>query len=168
MFRRYLEAGGNFINTADVYAAGNSEELLGTLIRETDSRDRLVVATKFSMATQPGNPNGGGNGRKHLLAALDGSLRRLQTDYVDLYLLHAWDTMTPMEEVLSTFDTVVRAGKARAVGLSNVPAWYAAKAQMLAQARGWEPVTALELEYSLITRQIEPSTFRPRWMAAWG
>lgn len=155
IFLRYLEAGGNFIDTADIYAGGRSEELLGSFMKKTTTRDRLVVATKFTVATTPGDPNSGGNGRKNILASLDASLRRLDTDYVDLYWLHMWDAMTPVEEVMATFDTLVRSGKVRAVGLSNIPAWYAAKAQLLAQARGWEPVAALQLEYSLAERSIE-------------
>lgn len=155
IFRHYLDAGGNFVDTADVYAGGRSEELLGTFLRETASRDWFVIATKFTMATEPGNPNAGGNGRKNIMASLDASLRRLGTDYVDLYWMHAWDGMTPVEEVMSTLDALVRSGKVRAVGLSNPPAWYAGTAQTLARWRGWEPVAALELEYSLISRQIE-------------
>ncbi|TKA10632.1 aldo/keto reductase [Actinacidiphila oryziradicis] len=155
IFLRYLEAGGNFIDTADIYAGGRSEDLLGTFIQETGTRDRLVISTKFTVATTPGDPNSGGNGRKNILASLDASLRRLRTDYVDLYWLHMWDAITPAEEVMSTLDTLVRSGKVRAIGLSNVPAWYAAKAHLLAQARGWEPVAALQLEYSLAERSIE-------------
>jgi aryl-alcohol dehydrogenase-like predicted oxidoreductase len=155
IFTRYLAAGGNFIDTADVYGAGASEELLGQLIAETGDRDRLVLATKFGVASTPGDPNSGGNGRKNMLAALDASLRRLRTDYVDVYWLHIWDGVTPADEVMSAFDALVSSGKIRAAGLSNVPAWYAAKAQLTASSRGWEPVAALQLEYSLAERSIE-------------
>ena len=155
MVRRYLDAGGNFIDTANGYGEGRSEELLGAILREAGSRDRVVLATKFSAPTDPTDPNAFGNGRKNILAALDASLRRLQTDYVDLYWLHLWDGMTPVEEVMATFDALVRDGKVRAVGLSNVPAWYAARAQTLAALRGWEPVTALQFEYSLVEREVE-------------
>jgi aryl-alcohol dehydrogenase-like predicted oxidoreductase len=155
IFHRYLERGGNVIDTADVYGEGASERLLGQLIRETGSRDRLVVATKFGGPTDPSDPNARGNGRKHVYAALEASLRRLDTDYVDLYWLHLWDGLTDPEEVVATFDALVRSGKVRAVGLSNVPAWWAAKAQTLARLRGWEPVAALQLEYSLVERTIE-------------
>ena len=150
-----MEGGGNFIDTAGVYGAGASEELLGTFMKETGTRERLVVATKFTVASTPGDPNSGGNGRKNMLASLEASLRRLQTDYVDLYWMHMWDAVTPAEEVMATFDALVRAGKVRAVGLSNVPAWYAAKAQLTACSRGWEPVAALQLVYSLAERGIE-------------
>lgn len=155
MFRHYLDAGGNFVDTANRYALGRSEELLGAFIEETNSRDRVVLATKFTGPVAPGDPNAVGNGRKNMLAALEGSLRRLRTDYVDVYWMHMWDGITPVEEVMATFDAVVRSGKVRAVGLSDVPAWYATKAQMLAAARGWEPVAALQLEYSLVERNIE-------------
>jgi aryl-alcohol dehydrogenase-like predicted oxidoreductase len=155
IFHRYLDRGGNFIDTADVYSGGGSEELLGRLIQDAGSRDRLVLATKFGGPTDPSDPNARGNGRKHILAALEASLRRLRTDYVDLYWLHLWDQVTGVEEVMATFDALIRSGKVRAVGLSNVPAWWATKAQMLARHRGWEPVAALQLEYSLVQRGLE-------------
>jgi len=155
LLRRYVEAGGNFVDTADLYTNGRSEELLGKLMAEGDLRDRLVVATKFTFNARPGDPNAGGNGRKNVLRALEGSLRRLGTDYVDLYWLHAWDGLTPAEEVMSTFDALVRSGKVRHVGLSDVPAWYLARAQTIAEWRGFERVAALQLEYSLVERSIE-------------
>jgi len=116
MFDRYLDAGGNFVDTADGYTGGSSESLVGKFIRDRGNRDRVVLATKFTFASEPGNPNSGGNGRKNIHRALEGSLRRLQTDYVDLYWLHAWDGLTPVDEVLSTLDGLVRAGKVRAIG----------------------------------------------------
>ncbi len=155
LFDRYLAAGGNFIDTADLYTNGNSERWLGQFVRDAGVRDQVVIATKFSFNDSPGNPNAGGNGRKHMLAAVEGSLKRLGTDYIDLYLLHAWDCVTPPEEVMRTFDDLVRAGKVRHVGLSDVPAWYAARAQTLAEWRGYEKLSALQLEYSLVERGIE-------------
>jgi aryl-alcohol dehydrogenase-like predicted oxidoreductase len=155
IFNRYLEAGGNFIDTADAYSSGQSEEMLGRFMKEAGNRDRIVLATKFSFNTSPGNPNTGGNGRKNILRALEGSLRRLQTDHVDLYWLHAWDGMTPVEEVMTTLDALVRSGKVRYIGLSDTPAWYLARAQTLAELRGLERVCALQLEYSLVERNIE-------------
>src|SRR5499425_661074 len=137
---RYIEAGGNFIDTADGYTGGKSEEMLGKFIAERKLRDRIVLATKFTFSGDAANPNAGGNGRKNIHRALEGSLRRLQTDYIDLYWLHAWDGLTPVEEVLSTLDALVRAGKIRAVGFSDVPAWYLARAQTIAEFRGWEPI----------------------------
>ena len=155
IFDQYVEGGGNFVDTADLYTNGVSETWLGEFIRERQLRDRIVLATKFGFNGQPDNPNAGGNGRKHMLRAVEDSLRRLGTDYIDLYLLHAWDTVTPVDEVMRTFDDLVRSGKVRHVGLSNVPAWVASRAQALAEFRGYEPVSALQLEYSLVERSIE-------------
>jgi aryl-alcohol dehydrogenase-like predicted oxidoreductase len=152
---RYLEAGGNFVDTADGYTGGRSEEMLGQLLAEAGARDQVVLATKFTFNARPGDPNAGGNGRKNILRALEGSLRRLRTDYVDLYWLHAWDGLTPAEEVMSALDALVRAGKVRYVGLSDTPAWYLARAQTLAELRGWERICALQLEYSLVERHVE-------------
>jgi aryl-alcohol dehydrogenase-like predicted oxidoreductase len=155
MFDLYRELGGNFFDTADMYAGGESETWLGELVRDTRSRDEVVIATKFSFNAQAGNPNAGGNGRKNIMRALEGSLRRLQTDYVDLYILHAWDRVTPVEEVMSTLNDLVRAGKVRHIGLSDAPAWYAARAQTLAETRGFERLALLQLEYSLVSRSLE-------------
>jgi aryl-alcohol dehydrogenase-like predicted oxidoreductase len=155
IFQRYLDWGGNFVDTAVNYAGGASEELVGKFMAETGTREDLVLATKYSSRIKPDDPNASENGRKNLMRSLETSLRRLRTDYVDLYWLHYWDTMTPVEEVMSTFDALVRSGKVRAVGFSDVPAWYAAKAQTMAAWRGWEPLAALQMEYSLIERNIE-------------
>ena len=155
VFDRYIDAGGNFIDTADGYTEGHSEELVGKFISDRALRDRVVLATKFTFNAEPGNPNAGGNGRKNIYRALEGSLRRLQTDYIDLYWLHAWDTMTPVEEVISTLNDLVRAGKIRHYGFSNTPAWYVARAQTLAEKEGKERLVALQLEYSLVERNIE-------------
>jgi len=155
LFRRYLEAGGNFVDTADGYTGGQSEEILGKLLAETGERDRFVVATKYTFNARKGDPNAGGNGRKNALRALEGSLRRLGTDYVDLYWLHAWDGRTPVEEVMATLDAMVRSGKVRYLGLSDTPAWYLARAQTIAEWRGWERIAALQLEYSLVERTVE-------------
>lgn len=155
IFNRYLEEGGNFVDTADVYTNGKSEELIGEFLKESGSRDRVVLATKYTINSSPGDPNAGGNGRKNLYRAIEGSLRRLQTDYVDLYWVHLWDTITPAEEVISTLDDMVRAGTIRYIGLSNTPAWYLARAQTIAELRGYEKIAALQLEYSLVERNIE-------------
>jgi aryl-alcohol dehydrogenase-like predicted oxidoreductase len=155
MFDRYVDAGGNFIDTADLYTEGHSEELLGKFISERALRDRVVLATKFTFNAEPGNPNAGGNGRKNIYRALEASMRRLQTDYIDLYWLHAWDTVTPVEEVVSTLNDLVRAGKIRHYGFSDTPAWYVARAQTLAEKEGKERLIALQLEYSLVERNIE-------------
>jgi aryl-alcohol dehydrogenase-like predicted oxidoreductase len=155
LFRTYVETGGNFFDTADGYTNGVSETWLGEFVAEAGLRDRAVIATKFTFNAQPGNPNAGGNGRKNILRAVEGSLERLGTDYIDLYIMHAWDRLTPAEEVMRTLDDLVRSGKVRYLGLSNVPAWYAARAQTLAELRGYQSICALQLEYSLAERNIE-------------
>ena len=151
----YVEAGGNFLDTADLYTAGKSEEICGRLIRERNLRDRLVVATKYTFNAQPGNPNAGGNGRKNLCRALEGSLR-LITNRLHRPLLDAsLDGTTPVEEVMASMNDLVRSGKVRYFGFSDVPAWYAARAQSIAQFAHSEPAIALQLEYSLVERSIE-------------
>ena len=155
VFDHYIGAGGNFIDTADGYTSGKSEELLGKFICERGLRDGIVLATKFTFSTDPANPNAGGNGRKNIYRALEGSLRRLQTEYIDLYWLHAWDTVTPVEEVVSTLDDLVRQGKILHYGFSDTPAWYVARAYTLAERESKEPLIALQLEYSLVERNIE-------------
>ncbi|MEH1168684.1 aldo/keto reductase [Micromonospora sp. CPCC 205539] len=155
IFRRYLDGGGNFIDTADFYTAGESEKILGRLIDRAGVRDRLVLTSKATNTVDPTDPNASGNGRKHIMRALDASLGRLGTDYIDLYLLHTWDRITPIEEVVHTLDDLVRAGKIRYAGLSDVPAWYAARAQSYAEAHGLVPMINVQLPYSLVARDIE-------------
>ncbi|WP_349959163.1 aldo/keto reductase [Rhizobium sp. ZPR3] len=155
IFDRYIAAGGNFIDTANSYAGGLSEGLVGTFVAESGLRDDVVIATKFSNSLSPGNPNAGGNGRKAMMQAVDASLKRLKTDYIDLYLLHTWDRMTPAEEVMRTFDDLVRVGKIRYAGLSDVPGWYAARAQAWAEAHTLTQPICLQLPYSLVERSIE-------------
>ena len=152
----YLDRGGNLIDTANAYTNGHSEKIVGDYFAARPGlRDRVVLSTKFLSNLFPGDPNGGGGGRKAMLGQLDESLRRLQTDYVDLYWLHGWDRGAPIEETLRALDDVVTAGKVRHVGLSDVPAWFAAQAQTIAGFRGWAPITALQLEYSLLERTSE-------------
>jgi aryl-alcohol dehydrogenase-like predicted oxidoreductase len=155
IFRRYLDAGGNFVDTADFYTAGQSETILGALMEEAGVRDRVVLTTKCTNSVDPGDPNAGGNSRKHIIRSVEASLRRLHTDYIDLFLLHTWDRITPADEVVRTFDDLVRAGKIRYGGLSDVPAWYAARAQTLAEAHSLAPMISLQLPYSLVERTIE-------------
>ncbi|MDI1450962.1 aldo/keto reductase [Polyangium sp. 6x1] len=155
VFDRYLDAGGNFLDTADLYTRGTSETLLGKFIAERGARDRVVLTTKYTYGLDPGNPNAAGNGRKNMIRAVEASLRRLGTDYIDLYLLHTWDRITPAEEVVRAFDDLVRAGKIRYAGLSDVPAWYAARAQTFAEAHALSPFVNLQLQYSLVERHIE-------------
>jgi aryl-alcohol dehydrogenase-like predicted oxidoreductase len=156
IFRRYVESGGNLIDTADFYTAGESERILGKLITKSGERERLVLTSKFTNTIDPTDPNASGNGRKHIVRAVEASLRRLATDYLDLYLLHTWDRITPVEEVVHTFDDLVRTGKIRYAGLSDVPAWYAARAQSYAEAHGLTPMITLQLPYALNSRGIEP------------
>jgi len=155
IFDRYVDQGGNFVDTANLYTGGKSEQMVGKFISEKKLRDRIVLATKFTFNTEQGNPNTGGNGRKNIYQALEASLRRLQTDYIDLYWLHAWDLVTPPEEVISTLNDLVGHGKIRYYGFSDTPAWYVARAQTLAEKEGKERLIALQLEYSLVERNIE-------------
>jgi aryl-alcohol dehydrogenase-like predicted oxidoreductase len=152
---QYLEAGGNFIDTADFYTDGESETIIGNVLSEQGIRDSVVLTTKFTNSVSVGDSNAGGNGRKHMIRALDASLRRLGTDYIDVYLLHTWDRLTPVEEVMATFDDLVRAGKIRYAGISDTPAWYAAQAQTFARENRLTPLITLQLPYSLISRAIE-------------
>ena len=155
LFDHYIEAGGNFIDTADGYIVGKCEEMVGKFIADRKLRDRVVLATKFTFSAEPGNPNAGGNSRKNIYRALEGSLHRLQTDYIDLYWLHAWDMVTPVEEVISTLNDLVSAGKIRYYGFSDTPAWYLSRAYTLAEKEGKARLVALQLEYSLVERNIE-------------
>nr|WP_231639385.1 aldo/keto reductase [Mycobacterium sp. Marseille-P9652] len=153
---RFLALGGNFIDTANFYTRSHSEKIVGDHIgRHPARRDRTVIATKFSGNLYPGDPNGGGSGRKSLISACENSLRRLQTDYIDLYWLHIWDANTPIEETMAALDELVRAGKVRYVGVSDTPAWKIAQANLIAQFRGWSAFVGLQVEYSLLERDIE-------------
>ncbi|WP_328644608.1 aldo/keto reductase [Amycolatopsis sp. NBC_00348] len=152
----YLDLGGNFVDTANFYTNGHSEKILGDFFAARPGRrQHVVLASKFFGNMFPGDPNGGGAGRASIIAQLDQTLRRLRTDYLDLYWLHNWDRNTPIEETLRTLDDLVRAGKIRYVGFSNTPAWVTAQAQTTAQLRGWTPLIALQVEYSLLARTVE-------------
>jgi aryl-alcohol dehydrogenase-like predicted oxidoreductase len=156
IFDRYVELGGNFIDTANVYTKGHSEKIIGDHLKDSPSkRQRTVIATKFFGSMLNGDPNSGGAGRKGLIAACEESLRRLQTDYIDLYWMHCWDAHTPIEETMRALDDLVAAGKIRYIGFSDTPAWKVMEAQMTAKFRGWAPLVALQLEYSLLERTIE-------------
>jgi aryl-alcohol dehydrogenase-like predicted oxidoreductase len=152
---RYLERGGNFIDTANLYTKGHSEKIIGDHLAKSGKRDRLVVATKFSGNHYPGDPNGGGSSRKSILAACEQSLRRLRTDYIDLYWLHNWDKHTPIDETMAALHDLVRAGKVRYIGISDTPAWKTTQAQMIAEFRSWTPFIGLQVEYSLLERTVE-------------
>lgn len=152
----YLDRGGNFLDTANFYTNGHSEAILGDyLARRPGRRQHVVLASKFFTNMYPGDPNGGGAGRGAILAQLDETLRRLRTDYLDLYWLHNWDRNTPVEETLRTLDDLVRTGRVRYLGFSNTPAWFTAQAQTTALLRGWTPLIALQVEYSLLARTVE-------------
>jgi aryl-alcohol dehydrogenase-like predicted oxidoreductase len=154
VFNAYVDAGGNFVDTADVYAGGRSEEMLGKFIAQRQLRDQIVVATKAGFAAGRG-VHTGGNGAKHVHAALEGSLERLRTDYVDLFWIHVWDSVTPAEELLEMMTGLIRAGKIRYWGMSNAPAWYVSKVATLAAVRGVAGPIALQYFYSLVNRDIE-------------
>ena len=152
----YLDRGGNSIDTANIYTNGHSEKIIGDYFAGSPSkRDRVVLGTKFFASLHPGDPNGGGAGRKAMIHQLEDSLRRLQTDYVDIYWLHNWDKYSPIDETLRSLDDLVRSGKVRYIGVSDLPAWKTAEASVLSHFRGWTPVIALQLEYSLLERTIE-------------
>jgi len=153
VFDAFAEAGGNFVDTADVYTGGTSERLLGEFIRA--ERDRYVVATKFTAGPGATDPNAAGNSRKHMRRSLEASLKRLGTDYVDVYWVHVWDFLTPIEEVMQSFDDLVREGKVLYVGLSDAPAWVMSRAQTLAELRGSTRLAAMQVLYSLSERGIE-------------
>ena len=153
---RYMELGGNFLDTANFYTKSHSEKIIGDHIgRHRDKRDRLVIATKFSGNLYPGDPNGGGSSRKSIVAACEQSLRRLQTDYIDLYWLHNWDVHTPIDETMSALEDLVRSGKVRYLGVSDTPAWKVAEANVTARFRGWSAFIGLQIEYSLLERTVE-------------
>ena len=152
----YLDRAGNVVDTANLYTNGHSEKIVGDFFAARPGlRERVVLSTKFFGNLYPGDPNGGGGGRKALIAQLEQSLRRLRTDYVDLYWLHNWDRRAPIEETLRALDDLVTAGKVRYIGLSDLPAWVSAQAHTIAHFRGWTPITALQLEYSLLERTAE-------------
>ena len=149
----YADAGGNFLDTANLYTGGTSETFLGEFL--SGRRDQFVLATKFTFNMRPGDPNACGNHRKNIHQSLEASLRRLRTDYIDLYWLHAWDGLTPVEETMRALDDAVQAGKVLYVGVSDMPAWKVAQANTLAELRGWSPFIAIQIEYSLVARTPE-------------
>ena len=153
ILEKYLEKGGNFIDTANYYTNGSSETILGKLL--SGRRDEIVLGTKYTLCMQKGNPNAGGNQRKNLMQSLEASLKRLKTDYIDLYWVHIWDRLTPIEEIMKALDDAVRSGKILYVGISDMPAWKVAQGNTLAQLMGWTPFIALQVEYSLIERSAE-------------
>ncbi len=154
MFDAFAESGGNFLDTADGYTNGTSEKMVGEFVRA--DREHFVIATKYSFnAFKPNDPNGGGNHRKHMVEAVNASLKRLNMDYVDLLWMHVWDELTPVEEVMRAFDDLVRAGKVLYIGISDAPAWWIARANTLAEWRDWTRFVGLQIEYNLVERTPE-------------
>jgi len=153
IFDAYAEAGGNFVDTADRYTNGTAERMVGEFVRA--DRDKFVVASKYTLSSRPDDPNAAGNHRKNLVHSLEASLERLGTDYLDVYWVHIWDRLTPIEETMRALDDVVRAGKVLYIGISDAPAWVVARANTLAEERGWTPFAATQVQYSLIERAVE-------------
>jgi len=153
VYETYREAGGNFIDTANFYTNGTSEKFLGEFMQ--GHRESVVLATKYSLAVPGNNPNAAGNHRKSMMQAVEASLKRLQTDYIDLYWVHVWDGITPVEEVMRGLDDIVRQGKVLYVGISDAPAWWIAQANTLAELRSWTKFIGLQIEYNLMERTVE-------------
>jgi aryl-alcohol dehydrogenase-like predicted oxidoreductase len=153
VYDAFVEAGGNFIDTANKYTEGTSEKMLGGFI--AGDRERIVLATKYTLAMNPADPNASGNHRKNMVQAVEASLKRMQTEYIDLLWVHAPDGMTPIAEIMRGLDDLVRMGKVFYLGISDAPAWWVARANTMAELRGWTPFTALQIKYSLIERTPE-------------
>jgi len=153
VYDAFREAGGNFIDTANIYTDGTSESFLGEFLE--GHRDSVALATKYSNAAPGNDPNAAGNHRKSMMQAVEASLKRLRTDYIDLYWVHIWDAITPVEEVMRGLDDLVRQGKVLYVGISDVPAWWIAQANTLADLRGWSRFIGLQIPYNLIERTVE-------------
>lgn len=153
IFDAYVDRGGNFIDTANIYTFGTSETMVGRFSQE--KRQRCVIATKYSNGMDPGDPNSAGNHRKNMVRSLEDSLRRLNTDYVDVLYLHAWDGRTGADEVLRAFDDLITAGKVLYPALSDIPAWQASRMQAIADLRALAPIAAVQVEYSLIERSVD-------------
>lgn len=153
IFDLFVDAGGNFIDTANNYQNGTSEKYVGEFI--ASERQKFVLATKYTLTTNPNDPNASGSHRKNLLQSVDASLKRLETDYIDLLWVHAWDYMTPIEELMRSLDDVIRSGKVLYVGMSDTPAWVVARANTMSELHGWSPFIGLQIMYSLIERTPE-------------
>lgn len=159
LIENYIEQGGNSIDTANVYTKGHSEKIIGDFLTKSEiRRDQLILGTKFFCNMYPNDPNAGGTSRKSIIQSLENSLRRLQTDYIDIYWMHAYDEHTPIEETMSALNDLVRVGKVRYIAISDTPAWKITQAQMIAQLRGWSSFIGLQSEYSLLERTIEGET----------
>lgn len=153
VFDAFANAGGNFIDTANRYTEGTSEKLVGEFI--SSDRDHFVVATKYTLHTRREDPNFSGNHRKNMIQSLDASLKRLKTDYIDLYWVHAWDYTTPEEEILRALDDMIHSGKILYIGISDTPAWIVSRMNTIAELRGWAQFVAIQIKYSLLERTVE-------------
>lgn len=153
IFDLYAKAGGNFLDTANRYTLGTSEKYVGEFIKS--ERDYFVLATKYTLSMNHKDPNAGGTHRKNMMQSIEQSLKRLKTDYIDLYWVHMWDEMTPVEEVMRGLEDLVRSGKVLYIGVSDTPAWRVSQANTLAELRGWAKFVGLQIEYSLIERTVE-------------
>lgn len=156
IFAEFVNAGGNFVDTSNRYQEGQSEEFVAELI--ASDRDWFVLGSKYTLVdkyARLNNPNEFGNHRKNLMRSIEGSLKRLKTDYIDLLWVHIWDYMTPMDEILRGLDDLVRSGKVHYIGVSNVPAWEISRANTIADFRGWNPFIAMQIEYNLVERSAE-------------
>lgn len=153
VYNAFRESGGNFIDTANIYTNGTSETFLGEFMK--GHRESVVLGTKYTNATPGTDPNAAGNHRKSMMQSVEASLKRLQTDFIDLYWVHIWDQITPVEEIMRGLDDLVRQGKILHVGISDFPAWWIAQANTLASLRGWSAFVGLQMEYSLIERTVE-------------
>jgi aryl-alcohol dehydrogenase-like predicted oxidoreductase len=158
MFDAFVKAGGNFIDTANRYTNGSSEKFVGEFV--SADREQFVIATKYTLSTRPDDPNAGGNHRKNMVQSINKSLKQLSMDYIDLYWIHAWDMITPVEEIMRGLDDLVRAGKVLYIGISDAPAWWVARANTLAELQGWSQFVGLQIPYSLIERTVERELLR--------
>lgn len=153
IYDAFIEAGGNFVDTADFYTNGTSEKYVGEFI--SNNREQIVLATKYTNSAPGKDANAGGNHRKNMIQSVEASLKRLGTDYIDLYWLHVWEYTTPIEEVMRAFEDLVKAGKVLYIGISDTPAWIVSRANMMAELRGWASFIGIQIEYSLIQRTVE-------------
>ncbi|MBB3696071.1 aldo/keto reductase [Flammeovirga yaeyamensis] len=153
IFDAFVDKGGNFFDTANFYTNGTSEKFLGEFIQQ--ERDHHIVATKYTLIEDPKHPNGSGNSRRNMMNTVEASLKRLNTDYIDVLWLHMWDNTTPIEDILRGMNDLISQGKVAYIGISDTPAWVVSKGNTYAQSRGWEPFSAIQVEHSLIAREVE-------------
>src|SRR6478752_10444418 len=154
IMEKFAESGGNFLDTANIYKLGTSEKIIGEFISNHD-RDYFVIATKYTLHDNATNPNASGNNRKNMMRSVEESLKRLQTDFIDVLYLHIWDDLTPIDEILRGLDDLVKQGKVNYIAISDTPAWQVAKGNTLAELMGWSSFIALQVEYSLLQRSPE-------------